>query len=137
MKGRKSAKKVKFIFRSSWPFPGISRTTLKVPGEDDAEEKENSVEEEESDSTEAAPAPVGKSECTGEPTLAQSNHPVSHQPEPSLLAIMKKMTKIIANLQAGSFFEDSRPPAFKTPSMKAPDCFDGTQPLKVRCFIQS
>ncbi|MBW0476292.1 hypothetical protein O181_016007 [Austropuccinia psidii MF-1] len=56
-------------------FPGTSRTTLKGPGEDYAEE-ENSVEE-------------------GEPL------------------------------------------AFKTPSIKAPDCFDGTQPFKVRSFIQS
>ncbi|MBW0463784.1 hypothetical protein O181_003499 [Austropuccinia psidii MF-1] len=137
MKGRKSAKKGKFIFRSSWPFPGISGTTIKGPGEDDAEEEENSVEEEESDSTEAAPSPVGKLKGTGEPTLAQPNQPVSHQSKPSLFAIMKKMTKIMANLQAESFFEDSRPPASKTPSMKAPDCFDGTQPLKFRSFIQS
>ncbi|MBW0486543.1 hypothetical protein O181_026258 [Austropuccinia psidii MF-1] len=31
--------------------------------------------------------------------------------------------------------QDSR--SFKTPSMKAPECFYGTQPLKVRSFIQS
>ncbi|MBW0474857.1 hypothetical protein O181_014572 [Austropuccinia psidii MF-1] len=40
------------------PFPGISSTTLKPPGEDDAEDEENSVEEEDSDSTEASPTPV-------------------------------------------------------------------------------
>ncbi|MBW0531061.1 hypothetical protein O181_070776 [Austropuccinia psidii MF-1] len=44
--------------------------------------------------------------------------PVSHWSEPSLFAIMK-------------------PPAFKTPSTKAPECFDGTQPFKVRSLIQS
>ncbi|MBW0536222.1 hypothetical protein O181_075937 [Austropuccinia psidii MF-1] len=43
----------------------------------------------------------------------------------------------MANLQADSSSEASRPPAFKTPSMKAPECFDGTQPFKVRSFIQS
>ncbi|MBW0548994.1 hypothetical protein O181_088709 [Austropuccinia psidii MF-1] len=43
----------------------------------------------------------------------------------------------MANLQAASSSEASRPPAFKTPSMKAPECFDGTQPFKVRSFIQS
>ncbi|MBW0527390.1 hypothetical protein O181_067105 [Austropuccinia psidii MF-1] len=73
----------------------------------------------------------------GEPTLAQSDHPVSHQSEPSFLAIMQQMTQIMANLQAASYSESSRPPAFKTPSMKAPECFYGNQPFKVRRFIQS
>ncbi|MBW0568758.1 hypothetical protein O181_108473 [Austropuccinia psidii MF-1] len=97
----------------------------------------NSVEEEESDGTEVAPAPVGASQGTGRPTLAQSDQPVSHQSEPSLLAIMQQMTQIMANIQAASSSESSRPPVFKTPSMKAPECFDGTQPVKVRSFIQS
>ncbi|MBW0573860.1 hypothetical protein O181_113575 [Austropuccinia psidii MF-1] len=91
----------------------MSRTTFRGLGEDGEEEEENSVEEEESDGTEAAPAPVEASEGTRGPTLAQSDQPVSHQTEPSL------------------------PPAFKTPYMKAPECFDGTQPFKVRSFIQS
>ncbi|MBW0561942.1 hypothetical protein O181_101657 [Austropuccinia psidii MF-1] len=43
-----------------------------------------------------------------------------------------QMTQIMANLQADS----SRPPALKTPSMNAPECFDGTQPFKGRNFIQ-
>ncbi|MBW0554248.1 hypothetical protein O181_093963 [Austropuccinia psidii MF-1] len=43
-------------------FPGLSRTSLKVQGEDDDEEGENSVEEEESDGTEGVPAPVGASQ---------------------------------------------------------------------------
>ncbi|MBW0517941.1 hypothetical protein O181_057656 [Austropuccinia psidii MF-1] len=47
------------------------------------------------------------------------------------------MTQIIANLQAASSSEASRPPAFKTPCIKAPECFDGTQPFRVRSFIQS
>ncbi|MBW0534001.1 hypothetical protein O181_073716, partial [Austropuccinia psidii MF-1] len=71
------------------------------------------------------------------PTLTQSNQPVSHQTEASLLAIMQQMTQIMANLQAAASSEVSRPPAFKTFSMKAPECFDGTQPFKVRSFIQS
>ncbi|MBW0543939.1 hypothetical protein O181_083654 [Austropuccinia psidii MF-1] len=91
-------------------FPGLSRTTLKGPGEDSEEEEENSVEEEGYDGNEGVPAPVG--------------HPKS---EPSLLA----------NLQTDSSSEASRPPDFKTPSMKAPECFDGTQPFKARSFMQS
>ncbi|MBW0558115.1 hypothetical protein O181_097830 [Austropuccinia psidii MF-1] len=118
-------------------FPRISRTILKVPGGDDEEEEENSVEEVGSDGTEGAPAPVGASQGTGIPTLAQSDQPVSHQYEPSLLAIMQQMSQIMANLQAASSYESSRPPAFKTPSMKAPECFEGTQPFKARSFIQS
>ncbi|MBW0560278.1 hypothetical protein O181_099993, partial [Austropuccinia psidii MF-1] len=65
---------------------------LKVQGEDDDEEEENSVKEEECDGTEGVPAPVGASQSTGGPTLAQSDQPVSHQSEPSLLAIMQQMT---------------------------------------------
>ncbi|MBW0547456.1 hypothetical protein O181_087171 [Austropuccinia psidii MF-1] len=118
-------------------LPGLSRTSFKLPGEDDEEEGENSVAEEESDGTEDSPAPVGASEVTRRPTLAQYDQPVSHQSEPSLLAIMQQMTQIMANLQAASSSESSRPPAFKNQSMKAPECFYGTQPFKVRSFIQS
>ncbi|MBW0581143.1 hypothetical protein O181_120858 [Austropuccinia psidii MF-1] len=113
-------------------FPGTSRTIFKGPGEDGEEEEENSVEEEDSDGTEGVPAPVGASQGTEGPTLAQSNQPVPHQSEPSVLAIIQKMTQIMANLQAASSSEASRPPASKTTSMKAPECFDGTQTFKVR-----
>ncbi|MBW0552756.1 hypothetical protein O181_092471 [Austropuccinia psidii MF-1] len=118
-------------------FPGTSRTIFKGPGEDGEEEDENSVEEEESDGTEDVTAPVEASQGTGGPTLAQSNQPVSHESEPPLLAIMQKMTQVMANLRAASSSEASRPSAFITSSMKASECFDGTQPFKVRSFIQS
>ncbi|MBW0593679.1 hypothetical protein O181_133394 [Austropuccinia psidii MF-1] len=39
--------------------------------------------------------------------------------------------------QAVSPKENSKAPAFKTPSMKAPDSFDGTKAYKLRGFIQS
>ncbi|MBW0581834.1 hypothetical protein O181_121549 [Austropuccinia psidii MF-1] len=110
---------------------------IKGPGEDGEEEEENYVEEEESDGIEGVPAPVGASQGTEEATLAQSNQAVSHQSEPSSLAIMQQMTKIVANLQAASSSEASRPPAFKTSCMKAQECFDGIQPFKVTSFIQS
>ncbi|MBW0482144.1 hypothetical protein O181_021859 [Austropuccinia psidii MF-1] len=70
------------------------------------------------------------------PTLLQSDQPVSHQSEPLLLTIMQQMTRIMANFQAASVSESSRPPAFQTSSMKAPECFDGTQPFKIKRFIQ-
>ncbi|MBW0569610.1 hypothetical protein O181_109325 [Austropuccinia psidii MF-1] len=72
LEGRKSAKKIKLILRS----------------EDDEEEEKNSLEEEENDGTEGVPAPLEAPQGTGGPTLAQSNQPVSHQSEPSSLAIM-------------------------------------------------
>ncbi|MBW0523506.1 hypothetical protein O181_063221 [Austropuccinia psidii MF-1] len=102
---------------------------LKDPVGDGEEEEENSVEEEESDGTEGIPAREGASQGTGGPTVAQSHQPVSHQSEPSLLAIMQQMTQIMANFQVASVSESSRPAAFKTPSMKAPECFYGTQPF--------
>ncbi|MBW0585095.1 hypothetical protein O181_124810 [Austropuccinia psidii MF-1] len=49
---------------------------------------------------------------------------------------MHQTTQIMENIQEASSYEASRPPAFKNPSMKAPECFDGTQPFKVRSFIQ-
>ncbi|MBW0462287.1 hypothetical protein O181_002002 [Austropuccinia psidii MF-1] len=118
-------------------FPGLLGTTLKGPGEDGEEEEENSVEEENSDGTEGVPSPVGESQGTGGPTIAQYNKPVSHQSGPSLLAIMQHMTQSMANPQEASLSETSRPPAFKTPSMKEPKCFGGTQPLKFGSFIHS
>ncbi|MBW0468090.1 hypothetical protein O181_007805 [Austropuccinia psidii MF-1] len=48
---------------------------------------------------------------------------------------MQQMTQIMHNLQAASSSDSSRPPAFKTPSMKAPEFFDGTKPFKFRRFI--
>ncbi|MBW0466323.1 hypothetical protein O181_006038 [Austropuccinia psidii MF-1] len=50
---------------------------------------------------------------------------------------MQQMTQIMANHQAALSPEYSRIPALKALSMKAPDCFDGTQPFKVRSFIWS
>ncbi|MBW0563680.1 hypothetical protein O181_103395 [Austropuccinia psidii MF-1] len=99
--------------------------------------EEGQEDQEEYDVTEGVPTPVGASQGTEGPTLGQSNQPVSHQSESSLLAIMQQMNQIMSNLQAASSSEASRPPAFKTPSVKAPECFDGTQPFKVRSFIQS
>ncbi|MBW0517531.1 hypothetical protein O181_057246 [Austropuccinia psidii MF-1] len=50
---------------------------------------------------------------------------------------MQQMTQIMANIQAASSYEASRPPALKTLSLKALEFFDGTQPFKVRSCIQS
>ncbi|MBW0508234.1 hypothetical protein O181_047949 [Austropuccinia psidii MF-1] len=128
-KGRKRAKKIKLIFRISWR---VSRYF-----KDHFQRSWEYGEEEYSHGTEGIPTPVGESQGTGGPTLAQSDQPVSHQSEPSLLAIMQQMTQIMANFQAASSSDSLRPPSFKIPSIKAPECFDGTQPFKVRSFIES
>ncbi|MBW0506918.1 hypothetical protein O181_046633 [Austropuccinia psidii MF-1] len=88
-----------------WKGEAPSRKEGRGPGEDGEEEVKNSGEEEDSDGTEGAPAPVGASQDIGRPTLAQSNKPVSNQSEPSLLAIMQKMTQSMANIQAASSSE--------------------------------
>ncbi|MBW0469325.1 hypothetical protein O181_009040 [Austropuccinia psidii MF-1] len=43
----------------------------------------------------------------------------------------------MVNLQDASYYEASRPPSFKNPSMKEPEFLDWNQPFKVRSFIQS
>ncbi|MBW0484453.1 hypothetical protein O181_024168 [Austropuccinia psidii MF-1] len=63
------------------------------------------------------------------PCRSRCNQLVSQQSKQSLLAIMQQMTQIMANVL--------RPPAIKTLYMTAPECFDGTQPFKVRIYIQS
>ncbi|MBW0494084.1 hypothetical protein O181_033799 [Austropuccinia psidii MF-1] len=135
--GRKRAQKSSLFSGVVGGFPGTSNTIYRGPGENGEEEEENSVEEEESYGTEGVPAPVEASQGTGGPTLSQSNQPAFHQFEPSLLAIMQQMTQIMTNLQKSSSLEGSRPPAFKIPFMKAPECFYDTQSFKVRSFIQS
>ncbi|MBW0481823.1 hypothetical protein O181_021538 [Austropuccinia psidii MF-1] len=78
----------------------MSRTTFRGTGEDGEEEEESSVEEEGSDGTEAAPAPVGESEGTRGPTLAQYDQLGSHQTEPFLLGAMTSMLWTIGTLKA-------------------------------------
>ncbi|MBW0519739.1 hypothetical protein O181_059454 [Austropuccinia psidii MF-1] len=77
----------------------ISNTSFKGIGEDGEEKEEDYLEEEELEGTQVLPAPVGKPKSTGGKTLGQYNKPVSHQSETSLLAIMKQMTQIMANIQ--------------------------------------
>ncbi|MBW0487579.1 hypothetical protein O181_027294 [Austropuccinia psidii MF-1] len=86
---------------------------------------------------EGVPAPVGQSQGTGRPTIAQSNDPFFHQSEPSSFAIMKKITQITANVQVASYYKESGPLEFNNTSMKTPECFDEAQLLKLRSFIQS
>ncbi|MBW0511344.1 hypothetical protein O181_051059 [Austropuccinia psidii MF-1] len=97
-------------------------------GEVEDEDGEESVE----DALENAPeVPQGS-------ILAPTNQPLVSQSDPSLLKIMEQMATIMGKLsQEGAPRDNSKAPALKTPSMKAPDPFDGTQAHKLRGFIQS
>ncbi|MBW0473684.1 hypothetical protein O181_013399 [Austropuccinia psidii MF-1] len=88
-------------------YPGMSEGARARLGEVEDEEGEESVEEEDS----------GKL---------------------NLLKVMEEMATIMGQIsQEASLRKNSKAPAFKTPSMKAPDTFDGTQAHKLRGFIQS
>ncbi|MBW0544453.1 hypothetical protein O181_084168 [Austropuccinia psidii MF-1] len=51
---------------------------------------------------------------------------------------MEQIATIMGQLpQAAAPRKNSKAPAFQAPLMKAPDSFDGTQPHKLRGFIQS
>ncbi|MBW0554491.1 hypothetical protein O181_094206 [Austropuccinia psidii MF-1] len=99
---------------------------------------EESVEEEESEETEVEAAFAGAPEASEAETLAHSNQPLVSQAEQNFLRMMEQMTQFIGQLtQAVAPRDNSKALALKTPSMKAPDSFDGTQAHKLRGFIQS
>ncbi|MBW0551925.1 hypothetical protein O181_091640 [Austropuccinia psidii MF-1] len=109
-------------------YPGVSQGPRSRLGEAEDEEGEESVEEEESEETEVAAALAGAPEAPEAPNLALSNQPSVSQAEPNFLKIMEKMTQFMGKLtQEVAAKENSKAPAFETPSMKACDSFDGTK----------
>ncbi|MBW0492251.1 hypothetical protein O181_031966 [Austropuccinia psidii MF-1] len=107
-------------------------------GEAEDGEGEESVEEEGSTENEVAAALAGAPEASETPNLAIFNQPLVSKAEPNFLKMMEKMTKFMGQLtKAVSPRESSRAQAFKTPSMKAPYSFDGSEVHKMRGFIQS
>ncbi|MBW0485694.1 hypothetical protein O181_025409 [Austropuccinia psidii MF-1] len=85
-----------------------------------------------------AAALEGASEASEAPNLSHSNQPLISQVEPNFLKMMEKMTQFMGQLtQAVTPRDNSKAPAFNTPSMKAPHSFDGTQAHKLIGFIQS
>ncbi|MBW0559931.1 hypothetical protein O181_099646 [Austropuccinia psidii MF-1] len=119
-------------------YPGMSEGARARLGEVEDEEGEESVEEEASGETEVEDALANAPEVPQGSSLALSSQPLVSQTEPSLLKMMEQMTQFMGQLtQAVNPRDNSKAPAFKTPSMKAPDSFDGTQAHKLRGFIQS
>ncbi|MBW0568260.1 hypothetical protein O181_107975 [Austropuccinia psidii MF-1] len=119
-------------------YPGMSEGARARLGEFEDEEGEESVEEEDSGETEVADALENAPEVPQGSNLALSNQPLVSQTEPSLLKMMGQMTQFMGKLtQVVSLRDNYKAPAFKTPSIKALDSFDGIQAHKLRGFIQS
>ncbi|MBW0462335.1 hypothetical protein O181_002050 [Austropuccinia psidii MF-1] len=107
-------------------------------GEVEDEEGEESVEEEDPGETEVEDALANAPEVPQGANLAPANEPLVSQSDPSLLKMMEQMTQLMGQLtQAVAPRSNHKAPAFKIPSMKAPDSFDGTEAHKLRGFIQS
>ncbi|MBW0573264.1 hypothetical protein O181_112979 [Austropuccinia psidii MF-1] len=103
-------------------YPSISQGPRSRLGEDEDEGEEESEETE----VEAAP------EASEAENLSHYNQPLVSQAEPNFIKMMDPMTQFMGNLtQEASSRDDSKAPACKTLSMKAPDACDGTQ--AVRC----
>ncbi|MBW0496199.1 hypothetical protein O181_035914 [Austropuccinia psidii MF-1] len=93
---------------------------------------------EEYEEAEVEAALEGAPEASEAPNLAHSNQPLVSQAEPNFLKMMEQMTQFMGQLtQAVAPRDASNAPAFKTPSMKAPDSFYGTKAYKLKVFIQS
>ncbi|MBW0571108.1 hypothetical protein O181_110823 [Austropuccinia psidii MF-1] len=119
-------------------YPGMSEGARARLGEAEDEEGEESVKKEYSEETEVATAFAGVPEASEAANLAHSNQPLVSKAEPNFLKMMEQMTQFMGQLtQAVAPMDNSKAPAFKTPSIKAPDFFDGTQAHKLKGFIQS
>ncbi|MBW0561680.1 hypothetical protein O181_101395 [Austropuccinia psidii MF-1] len=80
----------------------------------------------------------GVPEASEATNLTHSDQPLVSQAEPNFLKMMEQMTQFMGKLtQVVAPRDNSKSLAFKTPSMNAPDSFDGTQAHKLRGFIQS
>ncbi|MBW0513346.1 hypothetical protein O181_053061 [Austropuccinia psidii MF-1] len=107
-------------------------------GEVEDEEGEESVEEEDYGETEVAYALENTPEVPQVSNPAPTNQSLVSQSDPSLFKIMEQMATIMGELSQAAVPRDNfKAPTLKTPSMKAPDPFDGTQAHKLRVFIQS
>ncbi|MBW0593909.1 hypothetical protein O181_133624 [Austropuccinia psidii MF-1] len=130
--------------RSSRSFSGLLDGYESIPkgprsrlGDAEDEEGEKALEEEDSEEAGVATALAGAPEASKASNLAHSNKTLVSQDEHVLLKMMKKLTKLIGKLtQEVAPRDNSKSPAFRNPSIKAPDSFDGTQAHKLRGFIK-
>ncbi|MBW0512570.1 hypothetical protein O181_052285 [Austropuccinia psidii MF-1] len=107
--------------------PGMSEGSRARLREVEDEEGKESLEEEDFGETEVAYALANAPEVPQGSNLAPTNQPLVSQYDPGFLKIMEKMATIMGELsQEEAPRDNSKDPAFKTPSMKGPDSFDGT-----------
>ncbi|MBW0580694.1 hypothetical protein O181_120409 [Austropuccinia psidii MF-1] len=119
-------------------YPGMSEGARARLGEAEDKEGEESVEEEDYGETEVADALENAPEVPQGSNIALPSQPLVSQTEQSLLKMMEQMTQFMGQLtQALTPRDNYKAPAFKTPSTKVPDSFDGTKAHKLRGFIQS
>ncbi|MBW0568098.1 hypothetical protein O181_107813 [Austropuccinia psidii MF-1] len=119
--------------------PPMEGAALSIRGGPTSRSGEDKDEEgEESEETEVAGALEGAPEPSEAPNLAHSNQPLVSQAEPNFLKMMEQLTQFMGQLpQAVAPRDTSKAPELKTPSIKAPDSFDGTKAYKLRGLIQS
>ncbi|MBW0483998.1 hypothetical protein O181_023713 [Austropuccinia psidii MF-1] len=113
-------------------YSGMSEGARARLGEVEDEEGEDSGETKVADALANAPeVPQGSNQALSSQSLVS-------QTEPSLLMMMEQMTQFMRQLtQAVTPRDNCKAPASKTPAIKAPYSFDGTQAHKLRVFIQS
>ncbi|MBW0470521.1 hypothetical protein O181_010236 [Austropuccinia psidii MF-1] len=100
-------------------YPRIYQGPRSRSGEAEDEEGEDSEE------TEVAAALAGSPEFSRAPNLAHFEQALVPQAEPNFLKMMEQMTQFMGQLvQEVAPRNTLKAPAFKTPSMKAPDSFD-------------
>ncbi|MBW0569580.1 hypothetical protein O181_109295 [Austropuccinia psidii MF-1] len=123
--------------RRSRSFSGLLGGYPSIPQGPRSRLGEAEYEEGESEETKVAAALAGAPEASEAPNVALFNQPLVSQAEPNFLKMMEQMNQFMGQpTQAVAPRDTSKAPAFKTPSMKAPDSVDGTKAYKLRGFIQ-
>ncbi|MBW0588380.1 hypothetical protein O181_128095 [Austropuccinia psidii MF-1] len=119
-------------------YPSIHQGPRSRIGESEDEEGEGSMKEKDSEETKVAAALEAAPEPFETPNLHLSNQTLFSQAKPNFLRMMEKKTQFMEQLTKEVAPRDNpRAPAMKTPSMRVPVSFDGTQRYKLREFIQS
>ena len=123
--------------------PAYDASMVPIPGEgEEDEEDEDSGFDSRILSGLGSPSPEGNPSQTSNATAVPSPSPHTNLPsttqvpstDPALLAILQQMTTAMTHLSKPA---DHGPSAnFKSPSINAPDKFDGTNPTKLRPFLQ-
>ncbi|MBW0471528.1 hypothetical protein O181_011243 [Austropuccinia psidii MF-1] len=137
MEGEETSRRGGVKSQTSRSFSGLLGGYPSIPQGPGRRLGEYEDEEGESEETKVAAALAGSPTASEAPNLAPSHQPLVSQTGQNCLKMMEQMTQFMGQL-TGEFSprDTSRASQFKTPSMKAPDSFDGTKAYKLRGFIQ-